>query len=153
MGLQNCYLGFSQFWYFKKNIFQKLKKMKILKTFFVFKNFEKPVTHVLEHYVVHVHTKFQADIIFGSHLRALKRCWPLYRSMVPTHSDLSFGTTTSSTSFFFALASLSCEWMWILTKLLLCIYSNIFGIFQLRQLIKYTYLNAELTIFDLTSTR
>ena len=48
--------------------------LKILNIFFVFKNFEKPVTYVLEHYVVHVHTKFQADIIFGSHLRALKRC-------------------------------------------------------------------------------
>ena len=108
MGLQNCYLVFSKFWFFKKIFLKNSKFSKILNIFFVYENFEKPVTHVLEHYVVHVHTKFQVDIIFGSHLRALKRCWPLYRSMVPTHSDLSFGTTTSSTSVF-ALPSLSCK--------------------------------------------
>ena len=56
------------------------------------------VLHMEEKYIVQVHTKSQADIIFGSHLIALKRCWPPDRSMVPTHSDFVFGITTSSTS-------------------------------------------------------
>ena len=76
---------------------------------------KKNVQYVLGHYIVHGHTKFQADI-FGSHFTALKRCWP-DRSMVPTYSDLAFGITKSSTSVF-ALASLSCEWILILNKVL-----------------------------------
>ena len=53
--------------------------------FFIFKNFQKTGIYVLDHYIVHVNTKFQADNIFGSHFITLKTCCPSDGSMVPTH--------------------------------------------------------------------
>ena len=81
---------------------------------------------MLEHYSARAQ-KFQADI-FGSHLTALKRCWTPDRSIVPTHSDFTFGITTSSKSVS-APASLSCEWFFlILSKVL--VYIQIYLVFS-----------------------
>ena len=113
IGRQNCYLGFSKLC-LKKS---KAKKNENLTFVFVFKTLKTNVQYVLGHYIVHGHTQLQADIIFSSHLTALKRCWPPDRSMVLTYSDLAFGITKSSTSVS-ALESLSCEWILILNKVL-----------------------------------
>ena len=63
----------------------------------------------IEPYTVHVDRKRQADIYFGSHFIAQKRCCPPVGSMVPAYSDLAFGVTTPSTSVC-ALELLSCGW-------------------------------------------
>ena len=86
IGLQNCHLRFSKFGFKKSKKFSKKK----LSFFLRFQNFWKNGIYVLEHYIVHVHTIFQAYIIFGSHLIDPKRCWPPDGSMVPTHSVLAF---------------------------------------------------------------
>ena len=88
IGLQNYHLGFSKFWFFNK---KKSKSfLKLFEFFLRFQNFWKNGIYVLDHYIVHVHTIFQAYIIFASHLIAPKRWWPPDGSMVPTHSDLAF---------------------------------------------------------------
>ena len=80
----------------KKNIFfSKTNFFKILIFFFVFKNIKKTGIYVLDHYIVHVHTKFQADIIFGSHFVTLKRCCPSDGSMVHPPSDCVVGYTVT----------------------------------------------------------
>ena len=72
-------------WVAKTGFCQKLTFLKILIFFFIFKNFQKTGIYVLDHYIVHVRTKFQADFIFGSHFITLKRCCPSDGSKVPTH--------------------------------------------------------------------
>ena len=106
--LRNGYLGFS---------INKKSKLIFWKISIFLFSIKKNVIYVWEHYIVHVHTKFHADIIFCSHPKALKIYWPPDGSMVPTHSDLAFGITTSSTSVY-ALASLSCKWILLLSKVL-----------------------------------
>ena len=69
--------------------------------------------------------------------------------MLPIHSHLAFGITTSSTGFY-ALASLSYELILILSEfLVMYLFKYIFFLF--RQLIEYSWLNDKLTIYDLTS--
>ena len=75
--------------------------MKILIFSSFSQNFKKKNgINLLDHYIMHIHTKFQADIIFGSHFTTLRRCCPSDGSMVRTHWGLAFGITTSSMSFY-----------------------------------------------------
>ena len=73
--------GFAKKYFF----FQKLTCFENFDFFLHFKNFQKTGIYALDHYIVHVHTKFQAHIIFGCHLITLKRCCPSDGSMVLTH--------------------------------------------------------------------
>ena len=56
----------------QENIFQKLKILEILIPT-LFSRLLKNGIYMLEHYIMHLHTKFQAASIFGSHLTAPKR--------------------------------------------------------------------------------
>ena len=91
--------NFQNFGFAKKKyfFFQKLTFFENFVFFSSFSKNQKNGNSVLEHYIVNVHTKFQADIIFGSHLITLS---PSNGSMVPTHWGLAFGITTSSMSFY-----------------------------------------------------
>ena len=67
----------------KKYFFSKLTFFENFDFFLRFQKSPKNGIYVLYHYIVHVHTKFQPGIIFGSHFITLKRC-PSDGSMVPS---------------------------------------------------------------------
>ena len=88
-------VGFAKKYFSNTNFFENFN------FFLRFRKFpKKNGIYVLDHYIVHVPTKFLADIIFDFHLITLKRCCPSDGSMVPTHWGLAFGITTSSMSFY-----------------------------------------------------
>ena len=107
--------------------------------------------YVIENYIAHVHTKFQADNIFGP-LQLWKDAdhpigqWyqPSFFSPRFWHYDVFYEC--------FRTSIVIVQMNFYLKQLFLCIYSNIFGIFQFRQLIENTWFNETLITYDLTST-
>ena len=141
-------LVFLDFFFLKLKLFWKFWFSPMSLTFLKKKN----GIYVLEPYTVHVHTKFQANISFGFHFIAQKRCWPPVGSMVPTYSNLSFGIRTASTSVY-ALESVLCGWfsLHLLHISLVCIFKYIWY-FPLLIIDKKSYLSEKLIIYDVTST-